>query len=60
MESAVEGFKLSFKGSFCETCGFYDYFDDLRYILEDNYGRKTVIESFLEVPCGAEVEFKYA
>jgi hypothetical protein len=60
MESTVEGFKLSFKGSFYETCGFYDYFDDLRYFLEDNYGRKTVIEFILEVPGGAEVEFKYA
>ena len=29
-------FKIKFKGSFCHTCGFYDYFDDFRISLEEN------------------------
>ncbi|MCX8168614.1 MAG: hypothetical protein N3E39_00100 [Candidatus Methanomethylicia archaeon] len=33
---------ISFKGHFCFTCGFHDWFEDFRLILED-YGLKTEI-----------------
>lgn len=26
---------IEFKGGFCETCGLYDWIEDMRYILED-------------------------
>ncbi|MCW4014713.1 MAG: hypothetical protein NWF07_17230 [Candidatus Bathyarchaeota archaeon] len=32
------GFCVLFDGSFCETCGYYDYYDDLQVLLEDEYG----------------------
>ena len=32
------GFKVFFSGSFCHTCGYYDYFEDLLYLLLDDYG----------------------
>ena len=28
-------FKVRFIGSFCYTCGFYDYLEDLKIILEE-------------------------
>ncbi|MBS7641040.1 MAG: hypothetical protein QXJ19_05320 [Candidatus Bathyarchaeia archaeon] len=27
-------FKIEFTGSFCYTCGFYDYFEDYKFLLE--------------------------
>ena len=27
--------EIRFSGTFCLTCGFYDYFDDFKFILED-------------------------
>lgn len=30
-----EKFAVSFKGTFCRTCGFYDYFEDLVYEILD-------------------------
>ena len=27
--------EIKFSGIFCYTCGFYDYFDDFRYILKE-------------------------
>lgn len=35
---SVEGdrIKVEIAGSFCYTCGFYDYLEDLVYELEDN------------------------
>lgn len=40
-------FSVFFSGSFCRSCGIYDYFDDLRILLED-LGVKTRIERFKE------------
>ena len=28
-------FTIKFTGPYCTTCGFYDYFDDLKILLED-------------------------
>ncbi|MEM0211919.1 MAG: hypothetical protein QXM35_04690 [Candidatus Methanomethylicia archaeon] len=41
-------FIISFKGYFCFTCGFYDWFEDFRLILED-YGFKTEINEINQV-----------
>jgi len=30
-----DGFLAEFEGSFCFTCGFYDYFDDLARLVEE-------------------------
>ena len=49
--------KIEFKGHFCFTCGFYDYFDDLRFLLEDN-NIVTEIVKIDEIDQGAVVTFK--
>jgi superoxide reductase len=52
-----EYFKVEFKGSFCYSCGFYDYFDDLKIILKEK-GLKTEITNIKEIDYGAIVTFK--
>lgn len=52
-----KSFKIKFTGTFCKTCGFYDYFDDLRILLEDE-GLKTKIGKIKEIDNGAIVEFE--
>ena len=52
-------FKVRFKGTFCKTCGFYDYFDDLKYNLIDIFGVKTEIRSIEEEKGGALVEYRF-
>ena len=49
--------KVRFTGHFCKSCGFYDYFDDLKFNLEDN-GINTEIKKVKEIENGAEVTFK--
>ena len=49
--------KMMFKGSFCHTCGFYDYFDDLKILLENN-GLLSNILNIKEIDEGAIVDFK--
>jgi len=46
----VEGRRIyvSFTGSYCETCGLYDWIEDLLYVLE-RYGITAVIEHVEEV-----------
>ena len=55
----VEGdrFRVEFKGSFCLTCGFYDYFEDFAYILEE-CGVRAGLEAVEEVEGGAVVEYR--
>lgn len=48
--------KIEFSGSICYTCGFYDYFEDYRVILEE-MGLKTVISEIEEVDEKAIVKF---
>jgi superoxide reductase len=52
-----EYFKIEFKGSFCYSCGFYDYFDDLKILLKEK-GLKTEITNIKEIDEGAIVTFK--
>jgi hypothetical protein len=50
-------FKIKFKGSFCGTCGFYDYFDDYRILLQE-IGIETKIREIEEIDEGAIVIFE--
>lgn len=49
---------VEFTGSFCETCGFYDYFDDFKFILDD-HGVTTEIDKIEEIYEGAVVRFSF-
>ena len=57
IEFREDSFVVEFRGSFCLTCGYYDYFDDLVFILEDR-GVKARIKSIEEIEDGAVVEFR--
>ena len=48
---------VRFEGSFCGTCGFYDYLDDFRVLLED-LGFSAEKENVRETGKGAVVSFK--
>jgi len=52
-------FMVRFKGSFCKTCGFYDYFDDLMYNLIDIFEVMTEISNIKEETDGALVEYRF-
>ena len=52
------GFKVFFDGSFCETCGYYDYYDDLLVLLEDDYGVISRIVEINHVEEGDLVRFE--
>ena len=49
--------KISFEGSYCLTCGFYDYFDDFKITLED-LGLNTEIMDIEEKEASVTVKFK--
>ncbi|MBS7606375.1 MAG: hypothetical protein QW502_00235 [Candidatus Bathyarchaeia archaeon] len=49
--------KIEFGGSFCYTCGFYDYFEDYRVILKE-MELKAEISNIEETDEGAIVTFK--
>jgi superoxide reductase len=49
---------VEFTGSFCETCGFYDYFDDFKFILDD-HGVTAAIDEIEEIYEGAVVWFSF-
>jgi hypothetical protein len=48
VEFEEEGFKVKFEGSFCASCGVYDWFDDLRYELM-RFGIESKITEFEKV-----------
>ncbi|MEM1631358.1 MAG: hypothetical protein QXX83_04445 [Thermofilum sp.] len=50
-------FKVEFRGSFCLTCGFYDYFEDFAYVLA-SCGARAGILAVEEEEGGAIVEYK--
>lgn len=37
-------FNLEFTGTFCQTCGFHDYFDDYQILLEEKGLRTKIVE----------------
>ena len=49
--------RVEFTGNFCRTCGFYDYFEDFRQLLEE-FGIKSVIRSIEEIGEGAIVVYE--
>lgn len=51
------GFVVFFDGSFCETCGYYDYYDDLQVLLEDEYGILSKITEINHIEKGDNVRF---
>ena len=51
------GFKVFFSGSFCHTCGYYDYFEDLLYLLLDDFGVETEITDVSQEEEGDYVSF---
>lgn len=51
------GFTAFFSGSFCSTCGYFDYFEDLLYLLLDDYGVETKIVEINQEEDGDYVKF---
>jgi len=49
--------KIKFTGSFCNTCGYHDYFDDF-IVLLDEVGLKSKIGKIKEIDKGAVVRFQ--
>jgi len=52
-----KSFEVEFTGSFCSTCGFYDYFDDFKILLEE-IGLGAKIAEIKEIDEGAAVKFE--
>ena len=57
LEFRENEFSVKMSGTFCLTCGFYDYFEDLRLFLEE-CGLKTEIKEIREIENGAIIKFK--
>lgn len=51
-------FIVKFEGSFCYTCGFYDYIDDFLIELRDAGIDAEIKEVIEEIPVGVVVVFK--
>ena len=51
-------FSVLFDGSFCETCGYYDYYEDLQVLLEDEYGVNSRIIEINHIEKGDLVRFQ--
>ncbi|MCD6403182.1 MAG: hypothetical protein J7K98_02550 [Candidatus Aenigmarchaeota archaeon] len=60
IEVKDKSFKVLFKGTFCRTCGFYDYFDDFSIFFEEKSGKKVVVKKVEELEDGAIVKFELA
>lgn len=52
-----KSFKIEFTGSFCLTCGFYDYFDDYKVFLQE-VGLETEITEIKGIDEGTIVKFE--
>ncbi len=47
---------VDLSGTFCQTCGFYDYFDDLRIFLEERSIKAEILEIKEKID-GATISF---
>ncbi len=47
IELSDEEIKIKLSGTYCVTCGLYDWIEDLEYVLEDN-GIRTEIYKIIE------------
>jgi superoxide reductase len=56
LEISGESIVVEFTGNFCRTCGFYDYFEDLRILMED-YNVRTSIKVIEEFEDGSIVTY---
>jgi len=50
-------YEIRFTGPFCTTCGFYDWIEDLKYIMED-MGLESEILSIKDLENGAIARFR--
>ncbi|HIQ13938.1 MAG TPA: hypothetical protein EYH44_06115 [Thermoprotei archaeon] len=50
--------RVEIRGSFCETCGYYDWIEDIVYILRD-YDIDSELIRVNELDDGAIAEIKY-
>ncbi len=48
IELSNDKMKIKLSGTYCETCGLYDWIEDFKYILED-HGVRTEIERIIEL-----------
>ncbi|RDD52325.1 hypothetical protein BA065_02335 [Nanoarchaeota archaeon NZ13-N] len=46
LEIRDKEFDILFQGHICFTCGAYDYFEDLRIILEEKVGREVYLKEY--------------
>ena len=53
-----EKIQIYFEGSFCQTCGYFDYFDDLQILLEDDFHINTKIVNIESIQEGDIVEYR--
>lgn len=51
-------FIVYFDGSFCETCGYYDYYEDLQVLLEDDYKVNSRIAEITHLEKGDNVKIE--
>ena len=58
-EYTENGMIIFFDGSFCETCGYYDYFEDLQVLLEDEYSINSKIMEIEQTDNGDLVRFQF-
>lgn len=48
IELSDKEIKIKLSGTYCETCGLYDWIEDLKYVLED-HGIRTEIDKIIEL-----------
>ena len=58
IETNDTSFVVFFDGSFCETCGYFDYYEDLQVLLEDEYDVNSRIVEIKHVEKGDLVRFE--
>jgi len=51
-------FTVMFKGPFCQSCGLYDYFEDLIYIMKEKWGIELEITDIEENNGLFQVEYR--
>ncbi len=57
IEEGGDEVRIRFTGPFCTTCGYYDWIEDLIYLLED-HGVEAEIKEIRDLEFGAEALFK--
>jgi len=55
LELRDKEFDILFQGHICFTCGTYDYFEDLRIILEEKIGREVYLKEYKQNEDGSYI-----